>query len=109
MPHARTPLQRLADRVTALCAVLACVFLVLGLRDTPRVELTVKLPAAPVPAAARTAVLNVAVTTPAEAPVADARVNVFWEREGVEYPVGSTSAGRDGRATLRELPRGAVW
>ena len=109
MAPPRTKLERLVDRITVACAALACLFLVLGLRDTPRVELTVKLPAAPVPAAARTAVLNVEATTAAGARAANARVNVFWEREGSEYQVGSTATGADGRATVRELPPGAAW
>ena len=96
------------DAVTIACALLACLCLVLGMKDTPRVAVDVALPPIPLPAAARTAALSVTVSEPSGAPSRSAVVRVYWERAGVEYQVGLASA-TDGTATLRELPQGAVW
>jgi protocatechuate 3,4-dioxygenase beta subunit len=100
--------RRVLDAVTIACALLACLCLVLGLKDTPRVAVDVALPSIPLPAAARTAVLSVAVSEPTGRALADATVRVFWEHGGVEYQVGVAQT-TGGQATLRELPEGAVW
>jgi hypothetical protein len=100
--------RRVLDAVTTACALLACLCLVLGLKDTPRVAVDVAVPPIPLPAAARTAVLGVDVSDPTGAALPDALVRVFWEHGGMEYQVGTAQA-RGGHATLRELPHGAVW
>lgn len=100
--------RRVLDAVTTACALLACLCLVLGLRDTPQRTVDIAVPSIPVPAAARTGVLVVAVHEPGGAPLEGATVRVFWEHQGVEYEVGAAETAA-GPATLRELPAGAAW
>ncbi|HEX5097850.1 MAG TPA: carboxypeptidase regulatory-like domain-containing protein [Polyangiaceae bacterium] len=100
--------RRVLDAITIACALCACFFLVLGLRDTPRVAVDLAGPPIPLPAAARTAVLRLLATTAAGPHPEQAMTHVFWEHGGAEYRVGSAPL-RAGEATLRELPEGAVW
>lgn len=101
--------RRIVDALTTLCAALACLLFVLGLRDTPRVVLEV-VPAPPVPAAAgkRDRTLSVAATSAGRG-VDSASVSVFWERDGKEYFVGAATADAGGTARVGELPRGFAW
>lgn len=99
--------RRVLDAITTACALCACFFFVLGLKDTPRVAVDLAATPIPLPAAARTAVLHLNATA-AGARVREATTQVYWERGGVEYRVGSAPLA-DGRATLGELPEGAVW
>jgi hypothetical protein len=100
--------RRVLDAITTACALCACFFLVLGLKDTPRVVVDLAAAPIPLPAAARTAVLRVTAAAAAGARVVEATVRVYWEHGGVEYPVGSAPLS-GGHATLGELPEGAVW
>ncbi|HEV8549865.1 MAG TPA: carboxypeptidase regulatory-like domain-containing protein [Polyangiaceae bacterium] len=95
--------------MTTACALLACVLLVLGLRDTPLVEVDVVPGRLPLAAAELTAELTVRVATAAAKTPASATVHVYFARDGAEYAAGSATTGRSGTVTLRALPRGAVW
>jgi protocatechuate 3,4-dioxygenase beta subunit len=102
--------QRALDRVISALAGLACLFFVLGLGDSPRVTLApVSALAVPRTDAVRDARLDVAVVERAGDPISGATVNVFWEREGIQYFAGAALTDRSGRASLAELPRGSVW
>ncbi|HEY3500947.1 MAG TPA: carboxypeptidase regulatory-like domain-containing protein [Polyangiaceae bacterium] len=98
------------EALTHALAGLACLLFVLGLTDTPRLEIqAIAAPQAPVDATARDAVLEVSVTNASDQPLEGANVELFWEREGVEYFVGSGASDRGGGVRLTGLPRGVSW
>jgi hypothetical protein len=98
------------DALTLLLAGLACLFFVLGLTDSPRLEVeTVLAPPAPAGAEARDAILEVEVLETDGRAISGASIELFWERDGTEFFVGSKTSDRRGQARLANLPRGPTW
>jgi protocatechuate 3,4-dioxygenase beta subunit len=98
------------DALTRAFALLACLFFVIGLTDTPRALLDVMpAPALPKAALVRDAALLVRVFDRHGAPLASARLNAFWERDGIEHFVRAAETDTAGSAELAELPRGVTW
>jgi protocatechuate 3,4-dioxygenase beta subunit len=98
------------DALTQALAGLACLLFVLGLTDSPRLEVAAVLaPPAPVAPAERDARLEVEVFGPDGTPLEGASVQAFWERDRVEFFVGSEATDEHGKARLTGLPRGTTW
>ncbi len=93
-----------------LFSALACLFFVVGLVDTRRVELEwVQAPPPPVPEAERDARLSVLVRGRGTGPLEGATVQAFWENERRYFWAGAELSDDEGRAELTRLPRGVLW
>lgn len=98
------------DALTRCLAWLACVLFVLGLTDTPRTLVDVMpAPALPKAALVRDAGMFVHVLDKDGAQLAGARLNAFWERDGIEHFVRAAESDATGSAELANLPRGVTW
>lgn len=98
------------DAITRFFALLACLFFVIGLTDSPRTQIDVMpAPALPKATLVRDAALSVRVLDRNGAPLSGARVNAFWERDGIEHFVRAAESDATGHADLAALPRGVTW
>jgi len=101
---------RAVDAATKALSLLACLFFLLGLSDSPRARVVVvPAPSTPKTVVHRDARLLVALDDANGVRVADASVTLFWEQEGTQYFVGSGTTDAAGEVELEALPRGPSW